>query len=176
MTDKTGDQASSIEKHIQAYKRMLERVKDLLHEREGHDGTGLEDSVEAAKQQAVSLGELSPEEADAVGGFVQRDLREAGKHLAGTGSELRTWLGIDLQLMEDYLLDMFAQAADKTRLELMQLEHNAMEASRYHTGEIAGPGTLQCVACNEPLHFYSVGHIPPCPKCHGTVFTRSSKG
>lgn len=175
MTDKTGDQASSLKRHIEAYKQMLKRVKELLQEREGHDGQGLEQSVEAAKQTAVSRGELSQEEADTVARFVQRDLREAGRHMASTGSELRTWLGIDLQLMEDYLLDMFAQAADKTKLELMQLEHDAMEASRYHTGEIAGPGTLQCEACGERVHFYNVGHIPPCPKCHGTAFTRPAK-
>lgn len=175
MTDNTDDQASALERHIQAYRQMLERVKDQMQAHEDSDGRGLERSVAAAKQKAVSLGELSREEADSVARFVERDLREAGEHMASTGSELRAWLGIDLQLMEDYLLDMFAQAADKTRLELMQFEHNAMEASQYHTGEIAGPGTLQCSACGETVHFYTVGHIPPCPKCRGTVFTRVAK-
>jgi hypothetical protein len=171
MTQPTDKQDSSIEKHIRAYQHMLERVKDLL-QAQARGGKGLEQSIEAAKQQAVQRGELTKAEADAVGRFVKRDLREAGRHLATTGQELRAWLGIDLQLMEDWLLDMFAQAADKTKLEWMQLEQNAREATLYHSGEITGPGTLECVACGEVMHFYAVGHIPPCPRCRESVFTR----
>lgn len=167
-------QPTSIEKHIRAYKHMLERVKDLL-DTKGGGGKGLAQSIEAAKRAAVQDGELTHDEAEAVGRFVKRDLREAGRHLATTGEELRTWLGIDLQLMEDWLLDMFAQAADKTKLEWMQLEQNAREASLYHTGEITGPGTLTCSACGEVVHFHDVGHIPPCPRCRETVFTRPTR-
>jgi Zinc-ribbon containing domain len=175
MTDRTSRQGTSAGKHILAYKKMLERVKDLLAQQNKRTGQGLEHSLEAAKQKAVELGELDEDEADAIGRYVKRDLREAGRHLAVTGGELRTWLGIDIQLMEDWLLDMFAQVADKTKLEWMQLEKNAQEASHYHTGEVTGPGTLQCTACGERVHFYTVGHVPPCPKCHETVFIRPAK-
>lgn len=175
MTDRTNNPAASAGKHVLAYKKMLERVKDLLALQGKQSGRDLERSLEAAKHKAVELGELNEDEADAIGRYVKRDLREAGRHLAVSGEELRTWLGIDIQLMEDWLLDMFAQVADKTKLEWMQLEENAREASRYHTGEVTGPGTLHCTACGEPVHFYTVGHVPPCPKCHSTVFTRPAK-
>lgn len=172
MTKHSTEQAASAEKYIHAYKKMLERVKDML-QGQGGRARNLAKSVEAAKEEAVAQGELRSDEADTIGRFVARDLREAGRHLAATGSELRTWLGIDIQLMEDWLLDMFAQAADKTKLELMQLEQSAREAVRYHTGEIAGPGALRCDACGEVVNLYGIGHVPPCPKCHGTVFSRS---
>ena len=62
----------------------------------------------------------------------------------------------------------------KTRLELEKLADQAREASRYHTGEVTGPGTLICEGCGKEIHFHKAGRIPPCPGCQGTGFTRQT--
>lgn len=172
MTQDKKHTTAADERLLQGYRKMLERVRELLHPADQRAAYGLEKSIETAKEEAVALDELSQEEAERLGRYLRRDLREAGEHIARTGEELSTWLRIDLQLIEDWLLDMFSQAADKTSLELMQFEQQAKAAAEYHTGEITGVGTLQCDSCGEELHFYTVGHIPPCPKCHGSTFKR----
>ncbi len=82
-------------------------------------------------------------------------------------------MSFDLELVEERLLDVFAKVADKTRLELAQLEAQAKRAETYHTGEITSIGTLACHACDTLVHFKKTGRIPPCPKCHKTVFVRT---
>ena len=161
------------ERLIHAYNRMMERVKLTLDQAEHKTLPLLHDSIEQAKLRAMGLGELSNEEADRVGEYLKRDLQDAGGFLADTGHELRDWLLFDIELIEDRLLDMFSAVADKTRLELLALADRAARASQYHTGEITTLGTLACTDCGELLHFYGTGHIPPCPKCHNTVFVRA---
>jgi predicted RNA-binding Zn-ribbon protein involved in translation (DUF1610 family) len=77
--------------------------------------------------------------------------------------------------VEERLLDVFAKVADKTRLELAQLKAQAKWSEEYHTGEITSIGTLACKACDTLVHFKKTGRIPPCPKCHQTVFVRTSR-
>jgi hypothetical protein len=153
----------------------MERVKVGLEEFEQAERDALPNlqrSVERAAETAVALGELTREEAHLLSAYVTRDLQDAGHHLATTGQDLREWLRFDLDLIEDRLLEFLQAAADKTRLEMLAFEEEVERASHYRTGEITGPGTLQCDNCGEALHFHATAHIPPCPKCHATDFSR----
>lgn len=157
-----------------AYDTMAERIASAWEYAEN----GIQDLNEAlrhARDQAVELDELTQEEADEISGYLRRDLGNAGHYLKESGRDLAGWLHMDLELIEDRMLDLFTRAADPTRLELQQLEQQARLASEYRTGEITGPGTLECTHCGELLHFEQSGHIPPCPQCNGVEFTRKSK-
>ncbi len=160
------------EKLVHAYNTMMERVKAALDIVDKQTVATVDEGIERAKEKAVELGELTREEAEKIGDYLRRDLEDAGEYLADSGEELKQWLQFDLELIEDRLWDMFAQAADQTKLAFLQLAERAQRASQYHTGEITTLGTLQCVQCGELLHFHATGHIPPCPKCHGSVFRR----
>ncbi len=161
------------EKLVHAYNTMMERVKAALDIVDKQTVATLDEGIEAAKDKAVELGELTREEAEKIGDFLRRDLEDAGEYLADTGDELRQWLHFDLELIEERLWEMFQQAADQTKLAFLQLAERAQRASEYHTGEITTVGTLRCVQCGELLHFHATGHIPPCPKCHSSVFKRT---
>ncbi|NJN47011.1 MAG: zinc ribbon-containing protein, partial [Candidatus Competibacteraceae bacterium] len=132
----------------------------------------LQHSIEKAAAKAVELGELTREEAHVVSAYLKRDLHDAGHYLAETGHDLNTWLRFDLELIEERLLEFFAGAADKTRLELLSFSEAVERASHYSSGEITGPGTLQCDQCGEPLAFHATAVIPNCPHCGATVFSR----
>ena len=123
----------------------------------------------------MELGELTREEAERVAGYLERDLRDAAGFIAETGQQLRDWLRVDLERMGQGALDLFAQVADQTSLQLRNLAERARRAEVYHTGEVAGPGTLVCVQCGKELHFDRPGRIPPCPRCHGTEFRRPDR-
>ena len=165
-------------KLTQAYDRMMERVKtrlESLEEIEREVLPNLQHSIEQAAEKAVNLGELTREEAQMIGGYLKRDLEDAGHHLATTGHDLGAWLRFDLELIEDRLLELFQAAADKTRVEMLSFEEAVERAAHYYKGEITGPGTLQCDNCGKQLPFHATAHIPSCPECGSNRFSRVSE-
>ncbi|MFT7413664.1 MAG: hypothetical protein ACI9FO_000315 [Methylophagaceae bacterium] len=158
---------------IAAYDKMMARVAHLLDTAEQQALPALQKNIEKAKQQAVELKEITQEEAEKLASYIRRDLHDVAEYLEQTGDELSTWLSFDLELVEDRLLDVFSKVADKTRLELAQLAAQAERSGEYHTGEITSIGTLACKSCGSLVHFKKTGRIPPCPKCHLTVYVRS---
>jgi len=163
---------SGDERLPRGYETMMQRARSLLERARGEGAPSVEQSIDQAKERAVALGELTAEEAERVGEYVRRDLKHAGDYLSRTGAALADWLCFDHDLLEAQLRDALSVMADRTRLEWQRL---AEAADERHTGEIVGPGTLQCVACGETLRFQTAGHVPPCPRCHGSVFRRVSR-
>ncbi len=158
-----------VDKLVEAYTKMLERAMDAFNKAEEKAGSKLQHFIDEAREKAVELGELTREEADKVADYLKRDLHDAAGYVEKTGEEFKNWLGFETDLIDAELYNLFLQAADPTILELLELK---AQASIYRTGEITGPGTLVCAECGEKLHFSKPGRIPPCPKCHGTVFHR----
>lgn len=163
------------QKLIAAYDKMMERVEQFLDSAEQQALPVLQKNIEKAKQQAIELKEITQEEAEKLGDYLRRDLHDAAEYVETTGKELSTWFSFDLELVEARMLDLFAKVADKTRLELAQLAAQAKRAQEYHTGEITSIGTLACENCDSLVHFKKTSRIPPCPKCHKTVFVRTRR-
>ena len=120
----------------------------------------------------MELGELTREEAEQVGRWLKRDLLHAADYLKEAGRELVDWIALDFDLLEQEFLEWFEKAVDQSRVELILFQEQLQEMAEWHTGEVTGPGVLACVSCGERLHFTRTARIPPCPKCHGTVFRR----
>ncbi|OOZ37401.1 zinc ribbon-containing protein [Solemya velesiana gill symbiont] len=161
-----------VDRMVDAYESMLERVDEMLEAAEKTTLPVLKKSLDTAREKAVELDELAREEAEKIAGCLERDMKDAAHFLSETGEDFRNWFRFDMQLIEGRMMEMFAKVADRTKLELDRFAEQAKEASRYHTGEITGPGTLVCTQCGKELHFHKAGHIPPCPKCHATEYRR----
>lgn len=164
------DHDSLGQKFIDTYNHMLACVHAAFDETK----PGLEARLEQAKEKASELEELSREELATIAGYLKRDIEDAGNWLGENGEELKDWLRFDTGLVESRILDAFTSLADQTRLELQALEYQADLSGEWKSGEVVGIGTLQCKHCGEQLHFHDTGHIPPCPKCHGSLFQRVS--
>lgn len=162
------------DKHLPGtYDRLLAQVRKLLHEAEEGARPTLDWLINEARERLGIVEELGREEAEKVSNYLKRDLQDAADYLASPeANELRDWLKIDLDLIEQEILELFTSVADQTSLELMALEERARRASEYHTGEITGIGTLFCDNCGKSIHFSKTGHIPPCPHCDHTRFHR----
>ena len=166
------DTKETTEKLLNAYHTMMERLKDVWHNTEEKALPPLKENLDAAMEKASELGELTKEEAEKIGGYIEKDLEEAADYLADNGKQLGDWLKNDLEFAEMQFAEMFADLADKTRLELDAIAERARQVGVWHTGEITNVGVLYCKNCNEVLHFKKPGHIPPCPKCKGTEFKK----
>ncbi len=159
------------EKLEQAYDRMLGRARETLEHARNETLPNLHHVVEQAKETAIELGELTRDEAEKIRDYLMRDITDAAQDMESERKNLADWFRFDMQLIEDQLIEMFSHMVDHTRLELTRLKQQAMAAD-WHTGEITGPGSLQCRKCRQQLDFHKTGHIPPCPKCKSTVFRR----
>ena len=161
------------EKLVEAYHKLLEALKTGWHETEKHALPPLKEGLETAKQKLSDWGEVTREELDDVADYLKRDLEDAADFLNESGRELGDWLKRDLEFAEFKAAERFASMADATRVELDKLAERARKVGEWHTGEITGVGVLECKQCGELLHFEKPGHIPPCPKCHGTAYRKS---
>lgn len=161
------------EKLVEAYHRLLDALKTSWHAAEKNALPPLKEGLEKAKEKLSDWGEVTREELDEVGDYLKQDLHDAADFLNESGKELGDWLKRDLQFAEIKAAELFATMADATRNELEKLAERAREVGEWHTGEITGVGILQCKECGEILHFEKPGHIPPCPKCHGTAYKKT---
>ncbi len=162
---------------VAAYQRMMERAKSYLEELEQAEKAAfprLSASIEHAAEKAVELGELTREEAQLIGGYLQRDWEDAGRYLTVTGRDLRAWLRFDLTLLEERLLEFFQRGVDQSRLDLLAFETppDWLGEERYQCGEITGPGSLQCEDCGAQVAFLAPAAIGPCLNCGGAQFLR----
>ncbi len=156
-----------------AYNRLLKQVRTLWHEAGEEARPTLDWLINQAREKLGLVEEMGREEAEKIGDYLKRDLRDAADYLSSPEArELGDWLKLDIDLIEQEALELFTSVADRTKLELMALQEQARHASEYHTGEITGIGTLSCKNCSQLIHFHETGHIPPCPHCHHTEFQR----
>ena len=173
MANEFNDKSSTPPEHlISAYERMLDRTKHALQNAGEKAGPLVEKALDIAKQKAYELGELTREEAETVSDYVVRDIHDAANYIVEQERELGDWARLDLLLVETKLLDLFSTVVDQTKLELDQWAKNAQLFGEWNTGEITGIGTLECIQCGQTINFHKISHVPPCPKCHGTVFRR----
>jgi hypothetical protein len=154
------------------YHRLMHALKEIWEDAENRTIPTLKEGLDQSKQKLSELNELSKEELDTIAGYLQRDLRDAAEFLQGSGKVIGDWVKRDLEFAEYKFAELFADLAETTRSRLDQFAEQARQIGEWHTGEVTGVGILECKSCGEKLHFKTAGHIPPCPKCQGTVFRK----
>jgi hypothetical protein len=163
-------------KLVDAYNRMMSRIRELIETADAQAVPSLQKAIDNARREAVHLGEITQEEAEDIGNYIKRDVNDAAEYLMESSHEFSEWLMLDIDIIEQKILELFLSVADKTRLELEALAHPHCDIiHEYHSGEIAGPGTLVCVSCGHKLKFHTTRRITPCEKCQNTVYRRSEK-
>jgi len=163
------------EKLSHAYDEFLHTAKEFIDVTEKEAQPAIQDAVEKTKEKMAEVTELTAEEIEKISNYVMRDLQDAARYIAFGERELGDWLRIDALYLEDKFMEAFSKMVDHTKMALNDIENKAFIASEWHTGEITSAGTLVCEKCGEILHFKKTGHVPPCPKCHHTVFVRESE-
>lgn len=164
----------TLDKLVAAYERMLERTHKTIEQAEKEALPAFRELLHKTRDRMVELGELTREEADKVADYIHRDILDAAHYIAETGEDLAAWWRFDIELIEQRILDAFSKVADQTSVQLQNLAEQARQASLYHTGEVAGPGTLVCDSCGARVQMHKAGRIPSCPECGATGFKRES--
>lgn len=157
----------------QGYRAIMSRAREMLRRAEAATLPSLQELIDGAKRVSVELGELTRDEAERIGMWVSRDLNDAASYLRDTGADLRDWFQFDTELVEERLREQLEVMVDHTRQELGRIAAQASAARETRTGQVTAPGTLFCQSCGQAVTLHESGRVPPCPKCHGTVFARA---
>jgi hypothetical protein len=149
------------------YDKLLKRAEELLDSSKKN----LDDALQKASAEIAAAGDFTKEQADRVSGFVRRDVRHAveGAHKA-TGSLKNV---IDPQRVSAGAQSVFTRVLQVTSSKLAGWAEKSEQNLEFKTGEVTSPGTLTCKNCQEQLHFKKTTKIPPCPKCHHSLFRKS---
>ncbi|MBS1271612.1 MAG: hypothetical protein MAGBODY4_00744 [Candidatus Marinimicrobia bacterium] len=171
MTGETqqSDEANN-ERVAKAYDRILENVREILNTT---SNITKKEFDRALKQAGTSLDDASK--------FTKEEIEKARKAVR---KDWQAFMKTANKQKDDFLQsEQFQKIAD-TSLGMLGKMTKAVknwadfidgkidEQITYHTGEVAGAGTFECVECNKTMTFKKSGRIPPCSSCKNTTFRR----
>lgn len=127
-------------------------------------------ALEKAREQLTAVGEFSAEQGEELKKFLSRDLDQTIANAQQLGDEAKEKL--HPARLTAGALSSLVTVLDMTGNALRSLRDKAMDTLTYKTGEITSAGTLTCKSCGQKVHITHSGHVPPCPKCSGVLFTK----
>jgi hypothetical protein len=157
---------------IDAYNHMMAAIRSAFDNNE-HEEMSLSKAIQMAKDEITHITDITQDEAEEISNFIKRDINDAAEYVMETSSEFSDWLMLDIEVIERKLIDLFLSVADKTRIELEQFGVQNRELSVYYSGEITGPGTLQCSSCGHKVAFTTTSQIQNCTECGHNTFRRA---
>lgn len=161
-------------KALEVYDRMLERVQGRLKLAQEASLETLEEEVRNAIQFEYELEEMTREEADLLGAYLQRDLAHLLHFVEETGEGLTEWLQLDISLLEHQLADQLLSVADQTLVDTLELRQKLEndDAGHYISGEVATAGMFRCLNCSHMRCLTATSHLEPCDACGSHYYER----
>ena len=157
---------------IEAYNQMMASIRSAFESTDDEE-MSLSKAMSMARDEITHISDVTQDEAEEISTFIKRDINDAAEYMMESSSEFSDWLMLDIEVIERKLIDLFLSVADKTRIELEQIGVQNRELSLYYSGEITGPGTLQCNECGHKVAFTTTSQIENCRECGHNTFKRA---
>ena len=154
-------------KEVGLYEKIAERTAELLDEGK----KTFDEALKKAREEASKAGDFTREQIDKASDYVKRDLAEVGKQAQKAKQSLKE--AVEPQRVAAGMQSVFTRILIGAADTLSDWAKKAENSLEYKTGEITSPGTLTCKDCGAEMHLKTTGRIPPCPKCHKTMFRKS---
>ncbi|MFO7576489.1 MAG: hypothetical protein R6W66_02050 [Pelovirga sp.] len=149
------------------YGKILHRTEELLDS----GRKSLDDALKKAAEELTAAGQFTREQTERTMNYVRRDLQHTSDHLKTARTSLKD--AVAPQRVAAGAQSLFAKILSSAADQLSEWAEKAEHLIEFRTGEITSPGTLTCRNCGEELHMKRTAKIPPCPKCHQTLFRKS---
>jgi hypothetical protein len=163
-TEETQDLFASL------YERCVKEIQQRLRDTTTLTTEVLQVAAERAREslshaKGVSEGDLNR----VIDTIIQQGQRlfTSGEHLRQhphAHETVQTWTERGVALLADLAGAVKAFAGE--------VESQLQRELEYHTGTVVGAGDFFCTQCDKPLQKVKSGPLPPCSRCHGTVFRR----
>lgn len=149
---------------IGLYEKLANRTAELLEEGK----KTLDEALKKAKEELAKAGDFSGEQMDRMASYVRRDLTKNAEKASEAVK-----MSVDPHRVAAGVQSVFSRILTSTADALGDLAQKTERNLEFKTGEVTSPGTLTCKDCGAEMHMKSTVRIPPCPKCHKTVFRKS---
>lgn len=153
------------------YDLLASKFKELYFSGKARGRESMSEALEKAHEQLTALGELSAEQGEELKQYLARDLDQTIYDAQQLGEEAKDRL--HPARLGAGALASIATVLELTSNALRTLSDKTKEQLTYKTGEMTSAGTLTCQACGQTMHLKKTGHIPPCSKCQGSLFSKS---
>lgn len=167
----TGFDTEEKEKLERQYDKLADKFNELYLSGRERGREAMAVALEKAREQLTVLGELSAEQGEVLKRFLARDLEQTIADAHRLEEEAKVVLSP--ARLGAGALSSLASVLELTGNALQSLSSKARESLTYRTGEMTSAGTLTCQACSQKVQLKKTGHVPPCPKCNGTLFHKS---
>jgi hypothetical protein len=77
-----------------------------------------------------------------------------------------------MQTLAEHGVSLLAHLAGAVKTLAGEVESRLQRELEYHTGTVVGVGNFSCTQCDKEIRKGKLGPLPPCSRCHGTVFRR----
>ncbi len=161
------EKKSEEQQELGFYEKMSKRTVEILE-----DGKKtFDEALKKAGEELSGAGEFSSEQADKVKSWVRRDFALMGEHAEKARDSFKK--AVEPHRVAAGAQSLFSWLLSSTAETLTGWAEKTEKQLEYKTGEVTSPGTLTCKACEAEMHLKSNVRIPPCPKCHKTLFRKS---
>lgn len=161
------NEENSEQEEIGLYEKIIARTEELL----GSGRKNLDDALKRAGDDLSSAGNFTREQAEKISDFVKRDIQHAIDS-ADKGRET-VKEAVDPKRVAVGAHSLFSKILSNTAETLSGWAKKSEQHLEFKTGEVTSPGALTCKNCGEAIHMKKTAKIPPCPKCHQTIYRKS---
>jgi len=158
------------EKLARQYDLLASKFKDLYLAGKERGRESMAVAMEKAHEQLTALGEFSAEQGEEFKQYLARDLDQTIVDAQQLGESAKEKLH-PARLGAGALASL-ATVLELTGNALRALSDKTRDSLTYSTGQLTSAGTLTCKACGQTVQLKSTGHVPPCPKCKATLFSK----
>ena len=161
------NQENNEQEEVGLYEKIISRTEELL----GSGRKNLDEALKRAGDDLSSAGNFTREQAEKVSTFIKRDIQHVVDN-AGKNSET-VKEAVNPKRIAVGAQSIFSKILSNTAETLSGWAQKSEHNLEFKTGEITSPGSLTCKNCEEVIHMRKTAKIPPCPKCHKTVYRKS---
>ena len=158
------------EKLAQQYDKLAGKFHEIYMAGKERGREAMSIAMDKAHKQLSTLGEFSAEQGEILKQYLARDLDQTIVDARKLGEEAKERL--HPARLGAGALSSLATVLELTSHALHSLSIKTQETLTYKTGEMTSAGTLTCQTCGQTVHLKKTGHVPPCSKCNGTLFSK----
>lgn len=171
-TRRTEDWTSDKDTLESLYERCLEEIKRRLEQTSTLTADTFQAAAYAVRDHLIgSMGQRQDELNQVIETLVTQ-----WKQVLAHGEQVRqrTQDSDTVQDWAEHGVSLLAHMAGTIKTLAGEVESRLQRELAYRTGTVVGTGLFFCTQCDKELRKHKTGPLPPCSRCHGTVFRRRS--
>ena len=152
---------------VSLYEKIVSQTEELL----GSGRKTLDEALKRAGDDFSSAGSFTREQAEKVSVFVKRDIQHVVNSTNKGKANMKE--AVDPKRISVGAQSIFSRILSSTAETLNDWAKKSEQNLEFKTGEVTSPGSLTCKNCGEVIQMKKTAKIPPCPKCHQTLYRKS---